>query len=235
MRFCGKSLVPVAAARREGSRRGLALIEVLICASVAAMMLTATAVAFRASVGVYHDSSDRNMLLSQGRIAMRELINEIRQADAHGPVNDSLVSNATTLFAQGQIIENGGIQMLKTQPDADEPGIVAGNAATYVLLTWQYDATTKQLKRTRSLNGVDPVTGVVANYVQGFAVRMEPARSAANITAGNTSFDLLLRAVVTIQLQNVDGTGAAQFKEGSGQVTERLIDAAVPRKNFSGL
>jgi hypothetical protein len=34
-------------------RRGLALVEVLICASIAAMMLTTTAIAFRASVAAF--------------------------------------------------------------------------------------------------------------------------------------------------------------------------------------
>jgi type II secretory pathway component PulJ len=216
-------------------RRGLALIEVLVCVSICAMMLTATAIAFRASVGAYRDNTDRNLLISHGRIAMRQLINEIRQADAHGPINDSLIPNATTLFSQGQTIENTGIQMLKNQPDADEPGIIPGNSATYVLITWQYDAANRQITRTRSLNGINPVTNVVAMYVQDFKVRMEPARSAANIASGNTAFDLLLRAVVSIKLQDVDSTGKIMYNQGNGLVTESIIDAAVPRKNFSGL
>jgi len=219
---------------RRRRRGGLALIELLICSSICAMMLTATAVAFRASVQSYRDNTDRNMLLSNGRTAMRQIINEIRQADAHGPVNDTLVPNATTLFASGQTIENTGIQYLKTQPDAADPAIVPGNSATYVLITWQYDPVNKQINRTRSVNGV-AVTAVAANYVQDFKVRMEPARSAANVASGNTSFDLLLRAVVTMTLQNVDSTGKMLTNQGTTFVIERLVDAAVPRKSFSGL
>jgi Tfp pilus assembly protein PilW len=221
--------------RFKNRRRGLALIEVLICSSIAAMMLTATAVAFRASVGAYRDNTDRNILLSHGRIAMRQLINEIRQADVHGPINDADVPNADTLFASGLTTENGGIQMLKKQPDADEPNIVAGDANTYVHITWQYDPANKCITRTRSVGSGAGVTSTIALYVQDFNVRMEPARSAANVASGSPSFDLLLRAVVTMTMQNLDGSGKMIFNQGTGQVTERIVDAAVPRKNFSGL
>ena len=220
--------------RRSASPRGLALVEVLICSFICAMLLTATAVAFRASVMAYRDNTDRNILLSQGRIAMRQLIGEIRQADVHGPVNDAAVPNAVTLFAQGQTIENSGIQILKNQPDADDPGIIPGNSATYVLITWTYDSGNLQLDRTRSVGGGAAVTAVMASYVQSFQVRMEPGRSAANVASGNPNYDILTRAVVSMTMQNVDATGKMEFNQGSGQVTERIIDAAVPRKNFSG-
>lgn len=221
-------------ARRR--RRGLALIEILICASICAMMLTATAVAFRASVQAYRDNTDRNMLISNGRIAMRQLIGEIRQADAHGPVNDTLVPNAVTLFASGQTIENTGIVIMKSQPDASEPNIIpsATYNPTWVQLTWQFDPVKNQITRTRFTNGAS-VTSVVANYVQDFKVRMEPARSAANVAAGIASYDLLLRAVVTMTLQNVDANGKMIDNQGTTFVSERMVDAAVPRKNFNGL
>ncbi len=198
------------------------------------MLLTATAVAFRSSIMAYRDNTDRNLLLSQGRIAMRQLITEIRQADAHGPVNDAAVPNATTLFAQGLATENTGIQFLKNQPDADDPAITPGNASTYVLITWSFDPVHYQLTRTRSVGAGTPVTAVMANFVQDFKVRMEPGRSAANVAGGNPNYDILTRAVVNMALQNVDATGKTQFNQGSGLVTERLIDAAVPRKNYSG-
>jgi hypothetical protein len=228
-------MMKMRAANWRKRRRGLALIEVLICASVAAMMLTTTAMAFRASVMAFRDNTDRNMLLSHGRIAMRQLIGEIRQGDIHGPINDDAVPHADTQFASGLTTEDGGIQILKTRPDADEPAIIAGSNSTYVLLTWRYDAPNRRILRTRSVGGANAVTSTEALYVQDFKVRMEPARSAANVASGDPSFDLLLRAVVTMTLQNQDPSGTIQFSQGSGQVTERIIDAAVPRKNFSGL
>jgi Tfp pilus assembly protein PilW len=219
---------------RPAAPRGLALVEVLICSFVCAMLLTATAVAFRASIMAYRDNTDRNILLSQGRIAMRQLISEIRQADVHGPVNDAALPNAITLFAQGRTTENGGIQILKNQPDSDDPGIVPGTASTYVLITWSFDPVHLQLDRTRSVGGGTAVTAVMASYVQSFQVRMEPGRSAANVANGNPNYDILTRAVVSMSMQNVDAAGKMQFSQGNGQVTERIIDAAVPRKNFSG-
>ena len=221
--------------RFRNRRRGLALVEVLICSTIAAMMLTATAIAFRASIGAYRDNTDRNILLSHGRIAMRQLINEIRQADVHGPVNDADVPHADTQFASGLTTENGGIKMTKTQPDADEPNIVAGNSNTYVYITWQYDTVNHCITRTRSVGSGGGVVSTIALYVQDFNVRMEPARSAANVASGSVSFDLLLRAVVTMTMRNDDGNGKMLFNQGNGLVTERIIDAAVPRKNFSGL
>ena len=220
---------------RRRAPRGLSLVELLLCASIAAMMLTATGVAFRASVQAYRDNTDRNMLLAHGRVAMRQMISEIRQADAHGPINDANVPNAVTLFAAGQTIENGGIQILKKQPDADDPNIVPGNSGTWVLITWQFDSANKQITRSRSVGGGAMTTDVIAKYVQDLKVRMEPARSPTNVATGNPSFDLLYRAVVTMVLQDVDGTGNRALITGTNFVTERLVDAAVPRKNFSGL
>jgi hypothetical protein len=215
--------------------RGLALIEVLICATVASMLLTATAVAFRASVLAYRDNTDRNMLVSHGRLAMRQLINEIRQGDSHRPVNDTAVPNALGVFKAGLTIENGGIEITKTQRDADEPDIDPNDSATFVKLIWQYDPVKRCITRTRTVGAGTPSIATIALYVQDFQVRMEPARSAAHVASGDPTFDLLLRAVVSVTLQNIDGTGKMQFNQGSGQVVERIIDAAVPRKNFSGL
>jgi hypothetical protein len=214
--------------RFRNRRRGLALVEVLICSSIAAMMLTATAIAFRASIGAYRDNSDRNILLSHGRIAMRQLINEIRQADVHGALDDALVPNASYQFAGGLTTENGGIVMTKQRPDADEPNVLVGNKNTWVHITWQLDAANHRITRTRSV-GISgaPDTSTVALYVQDFKVRMEPAC----VASGN----VLLRAVVTMTMRNDDGNGKMLFNQGNGLVTERIIDAAVPRKNFSGL
>jgi hypothetical protein len=215
--------------------RGLALIEVLICATIASMMLTATAVTFRASVGAYRDNSDRNMLMSHGRIAMRQIIDEIRQGDRHQPLNDTAYPNAQDVFKAGLATEYDSIEITKTRKDASEKDIDSNDPSTYVTLTWQFDPVKRCLTRTRTVGGSNPTTTTIALYVQDFKIRMEPSRSAAHVLAGNPDFDLLLRAVVTITLQNVDGTGHMQFSQGSGQVVERIIDAAVPRKNYSGL
>lgn len=220
--------------RQRNRRRGLALIEVLICSTIAAMLLTATAVAFRASVMSYRDNNDRNILVSEGRIAMRQLIQEIRQADLHGPINDATVNNATTLFAAGNIVENGGIQIMKTSADADDPGIVTSNSGTHVLITWQYDAANRRITRSKSIGGGTPVVTNACSFVQEFKVRLEPGRSAAHVASGDPNYDILTRAVVSIAMQNVDASGKMQWAQGNGLIVTRFVDAAVPRKYFAG-
>jgi hypothetical protein len=220
---------------RTPRRRGLALIEVLLCSSIAAMMLTATAVAFRASVGVYRDNTDRNILLGHGRTALRQIIHEMRQADVHFPMNSTSNPNAETLFGSGQVVEVSGIQLLKKHADPDDPNIVTGTSSTWVLLKWEYNAANQTITRSRTVNNVQGPAVVIAQYVKEFKVRMEPTRSAANLASGNTSFDLMLRGVVSILMQNADASGTTILKQGHGLVTERLIDAAVPRRNFAGL
>jgi len=215
--------------------RGLALVEILICSSIAAMMLTATALAFRSGIQSYHDNTERNMMVTSGRTALRQIIQEIRTSDAHGPVNDVSLPNATTLFASGQTIECSGMQMLKRMPDIDDPQIIPANPSTWVTLTYTYNSTTKEITKTRQIGVQTPTSMVAASYVQSFLVRMEPTRSAANIAAGDTSFDILLRAVVTLQLANRDAAGKLLNNQGSGSTSLRLIDAAMPRKNFAGL
>jgi hypothetical protein len=166
---------------------------------------------------------------------MRQLITEIRQGDEHKPVNDDAAPNARGVFEAGLTIENGGIEIKKTSPDADEPDIDPLDPSTFVTLTWQYEPVKQCITRTRTVGGANATTTTVALYVQEFLVRMEPVRSPENIISGKLSFDLLQRAVVTMTLRNQDATGKMQFNQGNGLVTERIIDAAVPRKNFSGL
>jgi Tfp pilus assembly protein PilW len=219
----------------EKHRRGLALPEVLVCMTIATMLLTATAVAFNASVHSYRDNQERNQLLSNGRIALRQIVGDIRVADAHAPVNDSGTPNATALFAAGTATETTGLQMIYNTPSADYPGISTSNTATWVYVKYRLNTTNKTLEVTRQVGTGTAVTTVAARYVQDFKVRMEPTRSAANIYAGNPTYDILLRAVVSFTLQNVDGNGKMLNNQGNQDVTVRLTDAAMPRKAFAGL
>jgi|GEM_PF-3715049 len=216
-------------------RRGLALTEILLCSSICAMMLLAIGITFRASVQSYRDNTERNMLVTEGRIALRQMVTDIRLADAHGPVNDTINPNATTEFASGLTIENGGVQILKRQPDADEPSINPNSPSTWVTITYRHDPATLTITRSRQVGVNQPQVVTIARYVQRLLVRLEPARSAANIASGDTSFDILLRAVVSLELANRDASGQRQIAHGNGAITTRMLDAAVPRKNFAGI
>jgi len=213
---------------RRAAPMGLALIELLVCSSICAMMLTATAVAFRASVMAYRDNSDRNILLSSGRIAMRQLIYEIRAGDSFAPALDTAMPSIGGQFAGGQVTEGIGITICKSKPDHDEPNIVPSDPRTFVNLTWTFDAPNSQVTRQRTVLNSGTTITTMAGFVQDFKVRMEP------VATTPTTFTLQ-RAIVTIKLQNVDINGKMIFNQGNGQAVERIIDAAVPRKNFAGL
>jgi Tfp pilus assembly protein PilW len=206
---------------RRRRSRGLSLFELLLCVSIGAMMLLATGIAFRASVMAYRDNTDRNMLISQGRTAMRQIISEIRQGDGHAPYTSSVSAQ----FSAGQTVDDLGITITKTQPDVDDPSIVPGTQSTWVVISWSYDAAKQQILRKRALWGQTGVSSVIAQYVQSFNVHMEPLSAGSNV---------LQRAVVTIALRDVDASGKIALNQGSGLVTERLIDSAVPRKFFTG-
>jgi Tfp pilus assembly protein PilW len=216
-------------------KRGLALPEVLICLTVCSLLLTATALAFSASVHSYRDNQDRNQLLSNGKLALKQIIRDIRVADAHAPINDSAQTNATTLFAAGTATENSGIQVVFKTPSQEYPSVSASNSATWVYLKYSFNSTNKTIEITKQVGNGTPVTTTAARFVQDFRVRMEPARSTANVYSGNATYDILLRGVVTISLQNVDANGKMIDKQGNQDVTVRLTDAAMPRKAFSGL
>lgn len=216
-------------------RRGLALPEVLICLTICSLLLTATAVAFNASVHSYRDNQERNQLLSNGKLALRQMVRDIRIADSHAPINDTIQANATTLFAAGTATENSGIQLVFSTPSGDFPSVSSSNNATWVYLKYAFNSTNKTIELTKQVGNQTPVTTTVARYVQDFRVRMEPARSTANVYSGNATYDILLRGVVSITLQNVDANGKMINNQGNQDVTIRLTDAAMPRKAFSGL
>ena len=113
--------------------------------------------------------------------------------------------------------------MTKTQPDADEPNIVAGNSNTYVYITWQYDTVNHCITRTRSVGSGGGVVSTIALYVQDFNVRMEPARSAANVASGSVSFDLLLRAGVTMTMRTTKRTNLRKTSQNPATKTTTTL------------
>jgi hypothetical protein len=120
-------------------------------------------------------------------------------------------------------------------PSQDYPSVSAGNSATWVYLKYAFNSDAKTIELTKQVGNGTPTTVTVARFVQDFRVRMEPARSTTNVYSGNPTYDILLRAVVTMTLQNVDASGKMIDNQGNQDVVIRLTDAAMPRKSFSGL
>ena len=67
--------------RSRRARRGLSLVEVLLCASIGAMILTAVAIAFRASFNSYKDNQQRGQMLNSVRGCVYSMTEDIRMSD----------------------------------------------------------------------------------------------------------------------------------------------------------
>ncbi len=227
-------------------RRGLGLFELLACLSISSMLLTAVAVAYKTSFNSYRDSQQRGQMLNSGRGILSMIVGDIRRADAAGPYNPSatITTNQTTQF-NNQLVPGTpntglpasggsgviGIQLAKTHPDSIDP---TASAAHPVIITYWFSSATEQVLMTRQ-SSVTPVTPqVVGNFVQSMQIYMQPVYVPANPSAGTTAGVVLQRAVLTLILANKDANGN-RIIVGGQDLTLTLSDAAMPRKNFSGL
>jgi len=222
------------AMKRRTHRRGLSLPEVLLCATISALLLTACGVAFKASFASYRAHQERQSLMAIGRTTLARLARDIRASDLHGPINTANQATVSSQFAAGTMTDTPGIQMIKQTADADDPSVNAAVSTTWVLYTYQFSAATHTITLTRTVNGVS-TTVTLAPCVSDFHVYMTPTRSATNVLTGNPTYDILLRATLSITLTNRDGSNNKVIQDGDGVESERFIEAAMPRKTFTGL
>lgn len=227
------------------SRGGFTVIELLLAASITAMLLTVAAVAFNASFASFKDNHERAVLLTTGRQFMFELIEEIKSASSHEAIAATVDQQATISanFAKGITTTTPGIRVLKKYPDMWDRDITpptlsnANNGSdTWVTRTYKYNADKKQIIMVRQVGTQEeeaPV--VVADFVDEFRVVMEPTRSQQQIDYGKKDCDILFRATIHMMLKNQDADGNRIDSDGNGKVTLRLTDAAMPRKTFSTL
>ena len=237
------SRVPSATCR---TRRGLGLFELLACLSISSMLLTAVAVAYKTSFNSYRDSQQRGQMLNSGRGVLSMMVGDIRRADAAGPYDPSstVTTNENTQF-NNQIVPGTpnsgmpssggsgviGIQLAKTHPDSID---LTASVAHPVLITYWFSSATQQVLMTRQTSATPVTPQVVGNFVQNMQIYMQPVYVPANPSAGTTAGVVLQRAVITLTLANKDANGK-QIIVGGQDLTLTLSDAAMPRKNFSGL
>ena len=223
---------------RSRRRRGLSLVEVMLCAGIGAMLLTSVAVAFRSSFNSYKDSQQRGQMLNAARGFMYRITSDIRMCDSAAPYDP----NATTLstenaeFSSGQVpgstkaglpSANGsgtiGIQMVKTHSDSWDP---LASATNPVVITYWMDTTKMQVMCTRKYGSVAPTPAPVCSFVQTFQIYMMPVFT--------TSGYVFRRAVVDMSLANKDANGNRILTDGGQDLTLTFSDAAVPRKTYPG-
>jgi prepilin-type N-terminal cleavage/methylation domain-containing protein len=223
-------------------RRGLGMVELMICLSISSLLLTFVAMTFQSSFNSYRDSQERGQMLNAARGAMKQIIEDIRMADAGGPYdpNASTMSNENTQF-NSQTMPGSptpgvggsgtiGIQLAKTHADAIDP---TASAAHPVLITYWYASGTQQIMMTRQSSAAT-ITAPVCNFVQSFQVFIQPVYVPANAALGISAGVVMQRAVVTMSLANMDANGK-QIITGGQKLTLTFSDAATSRKNFGGV
>src|SRR5271168_3634082 len=104
MTFVRKHSEPIQRAHRR-VRRGLSMVEVLICVSIGAMLLTSVALAFRSSFNSYKDSQQRGQMLNCAREFMSHITSDVRMCDSAAPYDPTATVNTTVVnqFNGGQM------------------------------------------------------------------------------------------------------------------------------------
>ena len=242
--------LPLSSNQRRRAPRGLSLVEVLLCVSIGAMLLTAVAVAFRSSFNSYKDSQQRGQMLNSARSFMSRITADIRMSDSAAPYDPTPATTTTenSQFFSGKVPGNVtaglpsaggtgviGIQLVKSHPDTWDP---LASPINKILITYWYDSTREQILMTRKMGAnPTPVPSVVCNFIQTFQIFMLPFNSPAEPLATPTPWPggyVLQRAVVDITLANKDASGNRIIVDGGQDLTLTLSDAACPRRQYPG-
>lgn len=229
---------------KHAKRRGLSLVEVLICASLGSMLLTAVGMAFRASFNSYKDAQQRGQMVNSVRGLVARMAADVRMCDSALPYDNNLViCNAeTSQFKSGTVPGNPvsgysatggsgsiGIQLLKTHADSWDP---TASSANPILITYWYDNTTQQIWMTRQpISGATVQAQSVCKFVQSLQIYLLPYPNPVN---DPTTPFILKRASITVTLANKDASGNRLIVDAGQDQTLTLTDSAAPRKTFPG-
>jgi prepilin-type N-terminal cleavage/methylation domain-containing protein len=231
-------VVPNKSSTASRRRRGLSLVEVMLCTAIGAMLLTSVAVAFKSSFNSYKDSQQRGQMLNAARGFMYRITSDIRMCDSAAPYDASTTTSATenSQFSSGEIPGNTaaglpsaggsgviGIQLVKSHSDSWDP---LASATNPVLITYWFDPTKMQVMCTRKYGTTAPTPTAVCSFVQTFQIYMSPV-----FTPNGYIFR---RAVVNMTFANKDANGNRILTDGGQDLTLTFSDAAVPRKTYPG-
>lgn len=186
-------------------RTGATLVEMLIGLSLAAGLLTATAVALDASLQSYKVNQEQSGLTQRARMTMHRVLSAVRAGEDHLPIG----SAALTDFRAGYSVDDGGITMHTSD----------GQTVVY-----RYDASTKRV--LAEVNGGAAHT--LLDNVDRFTVRMEPMKSPAHVKAG-LPYDLLRRATIVLTINSADTTPLPGETRNGHTLT--ISSSAMPRRN----
>ncbi len=198
--------------RKLPRRRGLGLVELLIALSIAAVLLTATAVAVDASFKAYTANQEQSILLQQARMALNRITYSIRTTAEHSPANPALVED----FTAGLKVTGSSIEMF----EGKDPN------TTKVVYWWDSDK--KLLITEITPSGGEKKSYVLARGVEDFQISMEPMRSRESLRTGG-AYDLLRRATILITIRTTEQT--AKTGESTNRHPVTLSVSVTPRQN----
>ena len=190
---------------RSNSRRGLAVIELLIALAISGLVLVAVAYCVDTSFKAYSINQERSDLMQRSRLAMHRILTTIRTTSAHQPVNPL----AEAGFKAGFVVTDSAITMV----DVND-----------VEIKFQHDP----------VNGVllavdkDGNEYVLVRGVETFEIKMEPMRTEKATRSGG-DYDRLMRATVKLTIKTSGNSADIDESVAAQKVT--LSSSAVPRQN----
>lgn len=229
------------AARRK---RGLGLVEMVICLTISSLLLTATGTAYFAGFNSYRDNLSRGNMLSSGRACLSSIVRDIRMGDGHVSYDPNSTTNTNELiqFTSGLMPGNTaaglpanggsgviGIKIIKTHADTQDPN---ASTSTPVTILYWLDTTNKQIMTSRTLGNATPSTSVVCSGVNDFRLYLQPIYIPYDPATGAAAAWGLQRASMTLTLANSDANGN-KITAGGQNVNVTLTNSASPRRNFS--
>jgi hypothetical protein len=228
-------------------RRGLGLVEVLLCLSISSMLLTAVALAFRASFNSFKDSQQRGQIINSARGGLYQITADIRAADSIAPYDPtaSVTTSENTQFAS-QIVPGNptgglpsaggsgvlGIQILKTHSDSRDP---TASIANPIIITYWLNTSSQTVYMTRKAGSATPTPYPIATLVQSLQIYLQPLLEPPNPQTKTSAMVVCRRAVVTMTLANKDADGNRILPEAGQNVVMTFTDSAVPRRTFPGI
>lgn len=208
--YTNPPIAPGRAARlRNGRRRGIGVVELLISLAIGASVLAAVAYSVDATFRAYSINQQQSDLMQKSRLALYRLTTTLRTTNAHQPVNDM----PKIEFEAGRFTVDTGVQMYDS-------------ADTQVLYRYVPE-------RQEVLVEMTPKGGIKNEYVllrgvKKFEIKFEPMRSETSIRTGGV-YDQVKRATILLTIETHGN--AADVDESVARQEITLSAAVMPRQN----
>lgn len=200
------------------SRTGLSLVEVMIGASLTALIMLAVFTALNGSFVAFRANQSESMVATRSRLVLMRMLDHIRATQNHLPRNTTPVSDFKADSSKWPVYDTG---FTLGEPQSD---------GSLIIYNYWWDNTSTpsnpQLKMSRTVNGVT-TTAVLLNQVSNFSIVMSPGKDSASAA-------ILLHASIDLEVREQNThLATGQRVTGSNAVPEvvALSGSASPRLN----